>query len=272
MSHALGSRTLDATDSREPRVHRFLGWLRYVNNLLLIPMFTVMILETSTGTTLAKMNFGIPNLFFCASFMLEWSLGWAIATNRRAYLRDVGNVLDFFSALPFGVVFQGLRAVRLLRILRVVRLALRARRFQGKGARLIRVTGLVGTTVFAGALAIRIVEPSATTGFFEAIWWSVVTLSTVGYGDITPTTLEGRLVATALITIGVGVFGYVAGFMTSLLDDPEDDEILLAVQRLEAKLDHALRVQQDASHSPAYRPSPQALSANVATRATPYLK
>lgn len=63
-----------------------------------------------------------------------------------------------------------------------------------------------------------------------------MTLSTVGYGDITPTTLGGHMVAAFVIFAGVGVFGYMAGFMTTVLEDPEEDEILETVRRLEQQL------------------------------------
>ena len=77
---------------------------------------------------------------------------------------------------------------------------------------------IVGATIFAGAYTIQIVEPQMVDSFVAALWWSLVTVSTVGYGDIFPTTTAGRTVAVILILIGVGVCGYVAGFMTNIYD------------------------------------------------------
>jgi voltage-gated potassium channel len=215
---------------------QLLSWLQFLNNVLLIPMFTIMVLETSTGTALAQLDFGIPNLIFCILFFVEWLTGLLLATDRRRFLRNGHNLVDLISSIPLGYFLQGFRALRVLRILRVLKLAFRARRLRGKGSRLVRVAGVVAATAFAGALALRIVEPGATEGFFDAMWWSIVTLSTVGYGDITPSTVEGRLVGIALIGVGVGVFGYMAGFMASVFDDPEEDELLASVQRIEFQL------------------------------------
>jgi voltage-gated potassium channel len=133
-------------------------------------------------------------------------------------------------------MFQSLRLARLVRLVRLARIVFRARRIKGKGAQLVRALGVVGSLASAGALALRIVEPSATHGFYEALWWSVVTMSTVGYGDIAPATTDGRVVAMCLMVAGVGLFGFMAGFVSSLMEDDEEDEILSTVKRIEARL------------------------------------
>ncbi len=51
---------------------------------------------------------------------------------------------------------------------------------------------------------------------YDAFWWTLVTLSTIGYGDIVPQTEEGRFVASLLILFGVGLFSALSGFMASL--------------------------------------------------------
>lgn len=212
-------------------------WLGFMNNLLLLPMFTVMVLETSTGTAKSGIDYAKANLLFCVMFLIEYFSGLALAKVRTAYLRDPTKLTDLISSIPFGYLFQGLRVVRLLRVLRLTRVMWRARRFRGKGAKLVRAAGMVGSLTFAGAMAFRIVEPESTTGLFHAVWWSLVTLSTVGYGDVTPATSAGRIVAMALILAGIGVFGFMAGFVTSMMEDPEEDEILAIVRRIEARIE-----------------------------------
>lgn len=227
---------IDATPHALRRVY---GVVTYIDNLLLIPMFTVMVLEMSVrkgGQDL--LSFDVVNLWFCVAFLLEWVLGLLVAESRKRYLISAEKILDLVSAIPFGYFFQGLRVARLVRVLRVVRIILRARRFRGRGGRLLRVLGVVGATVFAGALGLRIVEPETVTGLGDSLWWSIITVSTVGYGDIAPKTALGRAVASVLVFVGIGVFGYVAGFMTSLMEDPEEDEILATLRRVEARLDH----------------------------------
>ena len=70
--------------------------------------------------------------------------------------------------------------------------------------------------------------------FWDALWWSIVTISTVGYGDSFPVTTGGRIVAVILIFIGVGIFfGYIAGFMANLLeiDEEEEDPQMMRIEK-----------------------------------------
>ena len=73
------------------------------------------------------------------------------------------------------------------------------------------------------------------------MWWALVTVSTVGYGDISPVTDAGRVLASLLIVSGIGSFGYVAGVMSGLLEENGEDEtslddVLAAVQRVESRI------------------------------------
>lgn len=208
---------------------RVLHWLAFANNLLLLPMFTVMVLELGTRQG-RRPGLELANLGFCVAFQLEVWLGLLLARDRRRYATDLANIIDFISSLPIAYALQGLRLARVIRIFRLVRIVVRLRRFRNVGARLVRAVSFVVALMCSGALALQIVEPDATSNFEEALWWAIVTISTVGYGDITPETAAGHVVATVLIICGIGVFGYMASFMVSLLEggaqEAEDNRIM----------------------------------------------
>ena len=89
--------------------------------------------------------------------------------------------------------------------------------------KIFRLITLLGVTIFTGGYSIIVVEPDHPDihDFTDALWWSMVTISTVGYGDIVPETQMGRTVAAMLIAVGLGVCGYLAAFASSLIqDDP----------------------------------------------------
>lgn len=211
----------------------------YLNDFLLIPMFTIIILETRSDLQADTLRpFQLTNLGFCALFFFEWLLALWISPNKRAFLTSGTQIINLVSCVPFGFLFQGARVFRLFRIVRVFRLAVRARRYRGKGRQLLQMLSLVGSTVLAGALALQIVEPNTGSHdqFSDALWWSLVTVSTVGYGDVVPVTGEGKIVAAVLIIFGVGIVGYTAGFMTSILDSEEHELERRAAARLEANV------------------------------------
>ncbi|MGC6509726.1 MAG: potassium channel family protein [Myxococcota bacterium] len=208
----------------------------HINDILMFPMFATIIMESSgAGGQGLQYLLSSSNQFFCITFFIEWFLGLVSSRERKTYFFHWSNLVDLISTIPLGHLFQGLRIFRLMRLFRLLRVVVRAKRYRGKGEELLRVVAIVGATIFAGAYTIQIVEPQMVDSFVAALWWSLVTVSTVGYGDIFPTTTAGRTVAVILILIGVGVCGYVAGFMTNILADEEDDSDRL--DRLEDKLD-----------------------------------
>ena len=214
--------------------------LGVVNDILLIPMFASIIMEiTHSGFQFSSAS----NIFFCALFFTEWLLGLILAKSTREYAFNFTRILDLLSTIPIGQYFQGFRLFRLTRLIKLVRVVLRAKRYNGPGKSLVRVLSVVGATTFAGAYTIMIVEGSSGSenvsilSFGDALWWSLVTISTVGYGDLYPVTTGGRIVAVFLIVAGVGVCGYIAGFMANLMSEGDDSEEIDRLIRVEKKLD-----------------------------------
>jgi voltage-gated potassium channel len=224
-------------DARLRKVEPVLGFL---NNLLLIPLLASIIIETS-GNVSRLLSPELSNILFCVSFLGEWLVGLRLAADRRKYCTSVINVLELVSSIPLGLAFQGARFVRIIRLFRLMRLVVRAQRLRGKVVALARVFGIMAAITVGGAMALQAVEPQAVQTLGDALWWSLVTVSTVGYGDIYPSTMAGRLIASLLIVSGIGSFGYVAGFMSSIMEDEDagpatQADLQGAVDRLQARL------------------------------------
>ena len=123
-------------------------------------------------------------------------------------------------------VARGLRIARLLRVLRLTRLfagtyrsVIRAERMRGAEGIALIVVGWGAVTIIC-CLAMYAVEGDvnpAISSPFDALWWGLSTLSTVGYGDVTPVTPEGKLVASALMVLGIGLFGALTAIVTNTL-------------------------------------------------------
>ena len=86
-----------------------------------------------------------------------------------------------------------------------------------------------------------VTEPQIKT-FGDGIWWALVTVTTVGYGDITPLTTPGRVVAGGLMFIGLGLIATVtaivsAKFITNYVDHHTNDDVLEKLEELEQEID-----------------------------------
>ena len=122
-------------------------------------------------------------------------------------------------------------------------------------ARAVRTIVLVALMmVLAGALLARIVEPSTFTDIGLSLWWSVTTLTTVGYGDIVPHTTGGRLVGAALMLAGVSLIPLVTSIAVSILTYKRTQELHDEQVASLAQIEQQLEELRGAS-SPAAPPS-----------------
>jgi voltage-gated potassium channel len=175
-------------------------------------------LRPTTATILDYADYAVCGLFF-ADFV--YSL--ARAPNRWKYLATWGW-LDLLSSIPTVDAARWGRAARVLRVFRVLR-GLRATKL---------LAGLIlkrraESSILAASLVVLLMVVSCSIGVLhfeddpasniksaeDAMWWSFVTITTVGYGDRFPVTTEGRLIGALLMSAGVGLFGVFSGFLAA---------------------------------------------------------
>lgn len=104
-----------------------------------------------------------------------------------------------------------LRPLRLLRLLALARILNRSAAGNLVGRVTAYVVGIATMAITLGAISVLDIEqdaPDATIRTFgDALWWAITTITTVGYGDLYPVTFAGRVIATALMAVGIGVVG-----------------------------------------------------------------
>jgi voltage-gated potassium channel len=157
-----------------------------------------------------------------AIFTIEYLVRWWAARDRRFYPFRPLALIDLMAVLPFYVGFMvDMRSLRLIRTLRMLRL-LKVYRYSAAvrtvlvsyarvkdeilllGTLILLLMLLSGTIVFE---AEREVQPDKFSRYSDGLWWSMITLTTVGYGDVYPVTLTGRIAATVTLFAGLGIFG-----------------------------------------------------------------
>ena len=179
---------------------------------------------------------GVLNWLIWAAFALEFALVVSLTDDRLAYAKKAWlDLMVIFVSLPLlGELFALTRLVRLSRLVRVLRLlrlaglaAVFARGLMGL-RRLLRKRGL-------GYVATAFILIAVITGglfalfeghsLIDGLWWTVVTLTTVGYGDFSPVTTGGRVTAVVLMLAGIGVVSFITASVAAFFveSDQESD-------------------------------------------------
>jgi voltage-gated potassium channel len=147
-------------------------------------------------------------------FLVDYLVRFALASNKPRFV--VRHLFDLLAViLP---MVRQLRVLRLITVLNVLNKRLAGKIRQRVGIYVAGVTLLVGLCASLAVLDAERHSPNATiTTFPDAAWWTLTTISTVGYGDRYPVTLEGRLVAALLMIGGIALLGVITGTIASWL-------------------------------------------------------
>lgn len=216
-------------------------WLDYAIVLLIVANVVAVMLETVDPLYEAYgRQFYIFEAISVAVFTIEYTGRlWAATEHpeyehwlwgRLRYAFSPFMVIDLIAILPFYLVAMGnmrmLRALRLLRFLRLLKLTRYSESLQllKDAVRMKReelvITGFVGVVLLLLSssmmyFAERVAQPEAFSSIPAALWWGVVTLTTVGYGDVHPVTTLGQAIGAIVAVIGVGLFALPASILAS---------------------------------------------------------
>lgn len=171
-------------------------------------------------------------VFSVIVFTVEYLLRVAVASARGAYIVSFFGIIDLLAILPYfiglEVDLRSVRACRLLRLFRLFKLArysAAVRRFHLalNIAKEEIVLFLCATIILLFLAAVGIyyfegdAQPETFGSVFHCLWWAVETLSTVGYGDVSPVTVWGKAFTLAILLIGLGVIAVPAGLVATAL-------------------------------------------------------
>lgn len=174
-----------------------------------------------TATPASRPIYAAADTALTAIFVAEFASRFIASRDRRAYLG--GHWVDLLALIP---VIRGVRVLRLLRLLRLVRAFAGVYRAMQHVERLARHRGLAWlfVTWLAVMILCSILLYTAENGVndaiaspLDALWWGIVTLTTVGYGDVYPVTPEGRIAASVLMLLGIGLFSAITATVTSFM-------------------------------------------------------
>ena len=177
-------------------------------------------------------------------FTLEYGLRLFVSRKPLRYVFSFFGLIDLLSILPtyISLLFPGihylmvLRVLRLLRVFRILKLlryvaAIRIlqRAIYASRFKIYIFLGATGTLVLIMGTLMYIVEgdQSGFSSIPQSMYWTIVTMTTVGYGDIVPITILGKVIASFMMLIGYAIIAVPTGIVTSELYDAQQKENIL---------------------------------------------
>lgn len=172
-------------------------------------------------------------------FSIEYLLRVFISKKPLSYIFSFFGLIDLLAILPFylkgAIDLRALRAFRIFRIFRALKLirynkALNRFHIAAKIVKEEIILFLMITFIFIFLASAGIyffeneAQPEVFTSIFHSAWWSVVTLTTVGYGDVYPITLGGKIFTFFILIIGVGIVTIPAGLVATALSKAREIE------------------------------------------------
>ena len=163
----------------------------------------------------------------CIVLLIEWLINFYLSTPKILFLKQKDNIISLIASIPFDAilptVIPGINILRYLRLLKLLRIFVLFNRFFDGFERFIKKTNLdkiiggIFFTILIFTVALYVWGPSY--GLFDDFYFVIVTLTTVGYGDVTPITFREKVIAIVLIFAGIFIFSTITAAISSFLTD-----------------------------------------------------
>jgi voltage-gated potassium channel len=213
-----------------------IGMVVIILSVMLSMFGTLQEIDSLTREIVRKIELGVTILFAVEYLLRVW-----VARNRKSYILSFLGLVDLLTWIPivFGAdPYLALRLLRILRLLKLLRYLSALRLFLASLRDVLDIILVVLATIaliaLIGGNAIYLLEPENFGNAFAGTWWGFVTMTTVGYGDMVPKTAEGKMVATALMLIGISIFALLTGTISVKISH------LLINNRECSKCDHTI--------------------------------
>ena len=212
----------------------------YDTTIILLALISVILvlLGFAEMIDLDSPPYSIIDLLLWFVFVVDYV--WRFFSSEAKWRFIPENIFDLLAILPLNAIFTVFRLGRIFRLARLTKLLKLTRllrivgltgKLEKKVSRLLRTNGLLyilylnSFIVLLGSSILSVVEEKP---FSESLWWALVTVTTVGYGDIVPTSIFGKWLAVLLMFVGIGTIGMLTSALTNFfVKDNLDEQIKL---------------------------------------------
>lgn len=223
---------IDSTENRTGRIVSILIQILILISVVTFSMETLPDLEPQTRLILRYIE-----IFTVMIFTIEYLLRIYVSDRKLKFVFSFFGIIDFLAILPFylavGVDLRSLRALRFLRLFRILKLV-RYNKAMNQFSRAIKSAKeqillfifITLILVYFAAVGIYYFEneaqPEHFSSIFDSLWWAIITLTTVGYGDVYPITVGGKVFTFFILMIGLGIVAIPTGIISSALTNSVD--------------------------------------------------
>lgn len=227
-------RLIDDHTTRSGRIFAFA-----IQALIILSLITFS-LETLPG--LSEMERQVLSLIETITviiFTVEYLLRLWVAERRLGFVISLYGLVDLVAILPFylalGLDLRSIRVVRMLRLFRILKMVRYSRALRrlvsaisiarddmiifGLLASMVLYFSAVGIYYFEGQA-----QPEVFISVFHSLWWAVVSLTTVGYGDAVPITIGGRIFTTLVLLVGLGIVAIPTSILSTAMAEVRQKE------------------------------------------------
>lgn len=212
----------------------------YDTTIILLALISVVLVLLGFAEMIDLDNppYSIIDLLLCFVFVVDY--GWRFFSSKEKWRFILENIFDLLAILPLNAIFTVFRLGRIFRLARLTKLLKLTRllrvvgltgKLEKKVGKLLRTNGLLyifylnSFIVLLGSSILSVVEEKS---FSDSLWWALVTVTTVGYGDIVPASIFGKWLAVLLMLVGIGTIGMLTSALTNFfVKDNPDDQIKL---------------------------------------------
>lgn len=202
--------------------------LLYEVTMTILTIMAVIIVALSYFTQQTSYEIYVFNMIdtvILVVFALDYLTRLILSRNKLHFFKN--NIIDLISIIPFNYLFQTARTFKIIKLIKLTKLSkltsllrilILMRKFKKNTDKFLQtnnfnyVLWISIFTVIIGALGFSIIENKS---FLDGLWWSFVTVTTVGYGDMSPKTGSGKVLASIIMLIGISVIGMLTGTIST---------------------------------------------------------
>ncbi|WP_299797198.1 ion transporter [uncultured Maribacter sp.] len=223
---------VEINDNRKSRIFAYFIQILIFISIVAFSFETVPDLEPNTRKFLR-----VIEIFCVVVFTIEYLLRIYVADTKHKFIFSFFGIIDFLAILPFylalGVDLRSLRALRFLRLFRILKLMRYNKAIKRFTAAISTAKEEILLFLFVTLILIYFAsvgiyyfeneaQPEHFASIFDSLWWAIITLTTVGYGDVYPITVGGKVFTFFILMIGLGVVAIPTGIISSALTTSVD--------------------------------------------------